>query len=616
MWFKNLSLRSKVLIGGLSPLVLLLIIGIVSITSIHSIVETNKWVVHTHEVIEQVTGVIGSAVDMETGMRGYLLAGKDSFLDPYKNGEKASYEQISILQDVVSDNPKQVKRLDEVNKVLKDWQNNVTEPAIALRRQIGDAKTMNDMAKLVGEERGKEYFDKFRDQIHSFIQRESNLMEKRLKETINAEAAIEKELKKVNKTNKWVAHTYDVLDHAKSVLLSSINIETGIRGFLLTGSNEFLEPYNNNKDLLFEDINELKEHFSDNPLQMKRIKKVEQLIKPWIANFAEPAILLRKSVNAGSKTQADINAYVSRKTGKSYIDKFRKNLEELIKHEEELVVKRKMESENALLMINSHFTEVKKSRGWVEHTHKVIATANSIQASAVDMETGMRGYLLAGKENFLNPYNNGNKYFFDTSSKLKKTVSDNPEQVALLEKIEKTIKEWKNNVTEPAIALRRKIGNAKTMDDMADLVGEALGKKYFDKFREITHEFVSEEKSLQKIRSDANTRNVFRTNLLVVLCLIASIFIGVLLSLFITKSVLNQLGCDPSMLATAAKKIAQGDMSQRLSNSDNESVAKCMDQVSEVLEKVIAEFDLVVKEIESGKLNNRGDTSCPFGKSA
>jgi len=81
MWFKNLSLRSKVLIGGLSPLVLLLIIGIVSITSIHSIVETNKWVVHTHEVIEQVTGVIGSAVDMETGMRGYLLAGKDSFLD-------------------------------------------------------------------------------------------------------------------------------------------------------------------------------------------------------------------------------------------------------------------------------------------------------------------------------------------------------------------------------------------------------------------------------------------------------------------------------------------------------------------------------------------------------
>jgi len=121
MWFKNLSLRAKVLIGGLSPLVLLLILGIMSISSIQSIVNTNKWVVHTHKVIEQVMGIIGSAVDMETGMRGYLLAGKDSFLDPYKNGEKASYERIALLKDTVSDNPKQVDRLSEVGKILKEW---------------------------------------------------------------------------------------------------------------------------------------------------------------------------------------------------------------------------------------------------------------------------------------------------------------------------------------------------------------------------------------------------------------------------------------------------------------------------------------------------------------
>ena len=35
--------------------------------------------------------------------------------------------------------------------------------------------------------------------------------------------------------------------------------------------------------------------------------------------------------------------------------------------------------------------------GWVAHTHKVLAKASSIEAAAVDMETGMRGYLLAGK---------------------------------------------------------------------------------------------------------------------------------------------------------------------------------------------------------------------------
>jgi len=53
----------------------------------------------------------------------------------------------------------------------------VTEPAIELRKLIGDAKTMNDMADLIGEARGKVYFDKFRGQIGTFIEREQALME-------------------------------------------------------------------------------------------------------------------------------------------------------------------------------------------------------------------------------------------------------------------------------------------------------------------------------------------------------------------------------------------------------------------------------------------------------
>ena len=113
---------------------------------------------------------------METGMRGYLLAGKEGFLDPYNSGQKATYEQIDELKEVVSDNPGQMGRLDEVAKTLHDWQSSVTEPNIALRRQIGDAKTMNDMAALVGEAKGKVYFDKFRGQIATFIGREAKLM--------------------------------------------------------------------------------------------------------------------------------------------------------------------------------------------------------------------------------------------------------------------------------------------------------------------------------------------------------------------------------------------------------------------------------------------------------
>jgi CHASE3 domain sensor protein len=53
---------------------------------------------------------------METGMRGFLLAGEDGFLDPYRSGQKATYARITALKETVSDNPKQVTRLEEAKR--------------------------------------------------------------------------------------------------------------------------------------------------------------------------------------------------------------------------------------------------------------------------------------------------------------------------------------------------------------------------------------------------------------------------------------------------------------------------------------------------------------------
>lgn len=176
MKFKDLSLRVKVLMGGLIPLVFLVGMVIVTIVNINAMIKSNEWVEHTHKVLEKATHILNSAVDMETGMRGFLLSGKDEFLNPYKTGETLTYETIKALQGIVSDNPGQVKRLGEVNSILKEWQINVTEPIIELRRNVGKTKTMNDIAALVGEARGKQYFDKFRQLMAEFKSEEEKLM--------------------------------------------------------------------------------------------------------------------------------------------------------------------------------------------------------------------------------------------------------------------------------------------------------------------------------------------------------------------------------------------------------------------------------------------------------
>ena len=204
MKFQDLKTKSKVLIGICSPMVLLVILGGVATLSIKDIVATNKLVNHTQEALADTAAIVGSAVDMETGMRGYLLAGKEEFLSPYTSGETQTYANIKALQQVVNDDPKQVKLLDEARIVLQEWQSEVTEPTIELRRQIGNAKTMNDMAHLVAEAKGKVFFDKFRSQINTFIEREATLLATR---RTDFEAARDLVNEKFSLTFTWVSFT-------------------------------------------------------------------------------------------------------------------------------------------------------------------------------------------------------------------------------------------------------------------------------------------------------------------------------------------------------------------------------------------------------------------------
>ena len=155
-----------------------MLLGGISLYSINSIVDTNERVDHTYAVLGEASAIVGSAVDMETGMRGFMLAGEDSFLDPYRAGEATIYSGIAALQATVSDNPPQVERLTEVDRILREWQAKVTEPAIALRNQVtAGTRPLGDIQALVSRKEGKQYFYAFRALMAQFSAEEAGLME-------------------------------------------------------------------------------------------------------------------------------------------------------------------------------------------------------------------------------------------------------------------------------------------------------------------------------------------------------------------------------------------------------------------------------------------------------
>ncbi len=125
----------------------------------------------------------------------------------------------------------------------------------------------------------------------------------------------------------------------------------------------------------------------------------------------------------------------------------------------------------------------------VEHNAPVVANARHLSKLVVDMETGQRGFCITHQEEFLEPYTTGAKDFDALIQQQKKLVSDNPSQVATIERIEHLVHQWKEKAAEPEIAMARKVA-VSTVDAqyLQEILGRGLGKRLMDEFMALGHE--------------------------------------------------------------------------------------------------------------------------------
>lgn len=239
---------------------------------------------------------------------------------------------------------------------------------------------------------------------------------------------------------------------------------------------------------------------------------------------------------------------------------------------------------------------------WVNHTHEVLAKASKIEAAAVDMETGMRGFLLAGKEQFLDPYKQGKAQFNQLSDELADAVADNPAQVALLTESKRTIDNWINIIAEKQIVLRRQVGNEKTMDDVATLVGQAKGKQYFDKFRQQIATFKATESNLMAKRMVSLAQTESTVINIAVLGTLLAVIIGCLIAVWLTRHIMNLLGGEPTYIAEIAKKVAAGDLSIKLHSTgkDRGIYAEMKNMIANLQDKAT-----LAQAIAAGGLDNK-----------
>lgn len=130
----------------------------------------------------------------------------------------------------------------------------------------------------------------------------------------------------------------------------------------------------------------------------------------------------------------------------------------------------------------------------VNQTEAVIGNANALINHAVDMQSGVRGYLITGDDKFVQAYEKAKPAFIDGLAELKTMVSDNPSQVDRLHRVDLTFKQWLA-YSEKVLELRR------AGQEFAELVS-SQGRTEFGDLRREIFEFQSQERSLLRERDD------------------------------------------------------------------------------------------------------------------
>ena len=92
-----MSTGAKIGAGFAVGLAIIVAIGASAYVSTQRLLEANRWVTHTHEVIEGLEHVLSLLKDAETGQRGFVLTGEQQYLEPYNTAAGEIQHDIDAL---------------------------------------------------------------------------------------------------------------------------------------------------------------------------------------------------------------------------------------------------------------------------------------------------------------------------------------------------------------------------------------------------------------------------------------------------------------------------------------------------------------------------------------
>ena len=190
-------------------------------------------------------------------------------------------------------------------------------------------------------------------------------------------------------SNNLVNHSNQVLYEFEQILKSSIDAETGVRGYIITGDAIFLKPFASANSKIIEKIEKVKELTKDNSTQQKNIEELTKQFKLRLENLNK-GITLRKNNFEKART------FVASREGKQIQDEIRKTIEKAQEVERTLLAQRVQESQNDASKFNFVFAVLLLVIGMILIAVYTIIATNLKALKKSESETAGKNWLLTG----------------------------------------------------------------------------------------------------------------------------------------------------------------------------------------------------------------------------
>jgi len=216
----------------------------------------------------------------------------------------------------------------------------------------------------------------------------------------------------------------------------------------------------------------------------------------------------------------------------------------------------------------------------ITETQEIIGTARLLERLLIDAESSLRGFLITGDEDLLDPYNVAVFRFERTVATLARQVAEQPAQRRRAALARELFERWRRTVASDQIEARR-LGR-----DVAAMVSTREGKGIVDAFRDVMRDLLDQAESRLEAQIADSQQGFHRLETIAWVWLAAAVSVtagvGALLLLGLSRSVHD--------LTDSARRIADGELDRRMTvrgDRDLSAMAEAFNRMAERLQATV-----------------------------